>query len=117
MVTFRYSTWPPLPLALRQVSTTSLMCSPSAAALTSFGLDLSACLEKLMSLNSALPVPPPPPRQPPPMLVTPHEKLSISISPLCFSSRRSEEHTSELQSLMLISYSVLCLTNKKYITR
>src|SRR3546814_18167968 len=62
MVTFRYSTWPPLPLALRQVSTTSLMCSPSAAALTSFGLDLSACLETLMSLNSALPVPPPPPR-------------------------------------------------------
>src|SRR3546814_19566410 len=87
MVTFRYSTWPPLPLALRQVSTTSLMCSPSAAALTSFGLDLSACLEKLMSLNSALPVPSPPPRPPPPMLVPPHDKLSISISPLCFSSR------------------------------
>src|SRR3546814_7889058 len=92
------------------------MCSPSAASLTCVGLDLSACLEKLMSLNSALPVPPPP-RPPPPMLVTPHEKLSISISPLCFSSRdspslRSEEHTSELQSLMRISYAVFCLKKK-----
>src|SRR3546814_6609732 len=27
---------------------------------------------------------------------------------------RSEEHTSELQSLMRISYAVFCLTNKKY---
>src|SRR3546814_11294959 len=97
MVTFRYSTWPPLPLALRQVSTTSLMCSPSAAALTSFGLDLSACLEQLMSLNSALPVPPPPPRQPPPKLVTRHEQLAISISPLCFSSRDSTSRRSHFR--------------------
>src|SRR3546814_16639205 len=89
MVTFRYSTWPPLPLALRQVSTTSLMCSPSEAALTSFGLDLSACLEELMSLNSALPVPPTPPRPPPPMLVTPHEQLSLSVPPFVFSSMDS----------------------------
>src|SRR3546814_6441212 len=29
--------------------------------------------------------------------------------------RRSEEHTSELQSLMRISYAVFCLTKKKYI--
>src|SRR3546814_7553749 len=29
------------------------------------------------------------------------------------SSRRSEEHTSELQSLMRISYAVLCLNKKK----
>src|SRR3546814_5486609 len=28
-------------------------------------------------------------------------------------ARRSEEHTSELQSLMRISYAVLCLTKKK----
>src|SRR3546814_8084115 len=28
--------------------------------------------------------------------------------------RRSEEHTSELQSLMRISYDVLCLKKKKY---
>src|SRR3546814_2278204 len=28
--------------------------------------------------------------------------------------RRSEEHTSELQSLMRISYAVFCLTNNKY---
>src|SRR3546814_2178435 len=31
------------------------------------------------------------------------------------SSRRSEEHTSELQSLMRISYAVFCLKKKKYI--
>src|SRR3546814_8933574 len=29
---------------------------------------------------------------------------------------RSEEHTSELQSLMRISYAVFCLKKKKYIT-
>src|SRR3546814_4530674 len=37
---------------------------------------------------------------------------SISISAL-FSHRRSEEHTSELQSLMRISYAVFCLKKKK----
>src|SRR3546814_7954030 len=30
---------------------------------------------------------------------------------------RSEEHTSELQSLMRISYAVFCLKNNKYETR
>src|SRR3546814_5710785 len=30
-----------------------------------------------------------------------------------FDARRSEEHTSELQSLMRISYAVFCLTKKK----
>src|SRR3546814_10399189 len=30
------------------------------------------------------------------------------------SIERSEEHTSELQSLMRISYAVFCLTNKNY---
>src|SRR3546814_4729061 len=30
---------------------------------------------------------------------------------------RSEEHTSELQSLMRISYAVFCLKNKKHTTR
>src|SRR3546814_11122039 len=97
MVTFRYSTWPPLPLALRQVSTTSLMCSPSAAALTSFGLDLSACLAKLMSLNSALPVSPPPPRPPPPVLVPPLQNLWLSSSPFSFSSRDSPTLPSDIQ--------------------
>src|SRR3546814_5010576 len=33
------------------------------------------------------------------------------------SARRSEEHTSELQSLMRISYAVFCLKKKKTITR
>src|SRR3546814_4823528 len=34
--------------------------------------------------------------------------ISLSVSPL-----RSEEHTSELQSLMRISYAVFCLKKKK----
>src|SRR3546814_4222352 len=33
--------------------------------------------------------------------------------PSCVSGRRSEEHTSELQSLMRISYAVFCLKKKK----
>src|SRR3546814_6570535 len=33
-----------------------------------------------------------------------------------YSRFRSEEHTSELQSLMSISYAVFCLTNKIYTT-
>src|SRR3546814_7909054 len=32
-------------------------------------------------------------------------------------NRRSEEHTSELQSLMRTSYAVFCLKKKKYITQ
>src|SRR3546814_9282256 len=34
---------------------------------------------------------------------------AISITPFWSQSRRSEEHTSELQSLMRISYAVFCL--------
>src|SRR3546814_3421082 len=34
----------------------------------------------------------------------------------CLPGRRSEEHTSELQSLMRISYAVFCLKNKKHKT-
>src|SRR3546814_7765585 len=33
---------------------------------------------------------------------------------LCFMVQRSEEHTSELQSLMRISYAVFCLKKKKH---
>src|SRR3546814_7918266 len=35
---------------------------------------------------------------------------------ICWSSNRSEEHTSELQSLMRISYAVFCLKKKTYHT-
>src|SRR3546814_3865091 len=34
--------------------------------------------------------------------------------PFCSRARRSEEHTSELQSLMRISYAVFCLKKKKH---
>src|SRR3546814_4449593 len=40
----------------------------------------------------------------------PKSALSSAISPYCW-RLRSEEHTSELQSLMRISYAVFCLKN------
>src|SRR3546814_17874755 len=52
---------------------------------------------------SKLQPPPPPP-------------LSLSPQPLLPPPPRSEEHTSELQSLMRISYAVFCLKKKKQIT-
>src|SRR3546814_4020259 len=36
------------------------------------------------------------------------------LTPIIAVVMRSEEHTSELQSLMRISYAVFCLQNKKY---
>src|SRR3546814_6516061 len=38
---------------------------------------------------------------------------AVSLLPLPSQAARSEEHTSELQSLMRISYAVFCLTKKK----
>src|SRR3546814_1546416 len=40
----------------------------------------------------------------------------LARSPLGRQLRRSEEHTSELQSLMRTSYAVFCLTKKKKMT-
>src|SRR3546814_2272999 len=40
---------------------------------------------------------------------TPHGRRLV---PLCLGRPKSEEHTSELQSLMRISYAVFCLTKK-----
>src|SRR3546814_5097805 len=47
---------------------------------------------------------------------TPTGVRAIMLNPLnaLIASQRSEEHTSELQSLMRTSYAVLCLTKKKY---
>src|SRR3546814_4860227 len=48
-------------------------------------------------------------------------KVELALNPMVpakerglFSLRRSEEHTSELQSLMRISYAVSCLNKKTY---
>src|SRR3546814_2113359 len=48
-------------------------------------------------------------------IVKPGELVDIvELSPLTLADRRrSEEHTSELQSLMRISYAVFCLKKKK----
>src|SRR3546814_3974727 len=37
-----------------------------------------------------------------------------TVAPVTLHHRRSEEHTSELQSLMRISYAVFCLKKKKH---
>src|SRR3546814_3316997 len=76
-----------------------------------------------------IPAPPPfgpPPRQdnksaPPRIAAAPtnsrlstfSRKTSQAIASVARPSRRSEEHTSELQSLMRISYAVFCLKKKK----
>src|SRR3546814_8720158 len=55
----------------------------------------------------------------PPEAITPeswHRTLTLNLTiPFFLARARSEEHTSELQSLMRISYAVFCLKTKKYI--
>src|SRR3546814_4842391 len=43
----------------------------------------------------------------------PRKRKAASVRGSLAHETRSEEHTSELQSLMRISYAVLCLTKKK----
>src|SRR3546814_4449092 len=45
------------------------------------------------------------------------ERNALAIADECRDHVRSEEHTSELQSLMRISYAVFCLKKKKYYKR
>src|SRR3546814_9661299 len=52
----------------------------------------------------------PHPRAPEPRKARQPERLSRNLR----TELRSEEHTSELQSLMRISYAVFCLTKKKH---
>src|SRR3546814_3735983 len=42
------------------------------------------------------------------------ESLKEKINDAAWNADRSEEHTSELQSLMRISYAVFCLKTKRY---
>src|SRR3546814_1546545 len=44
------------------------------------------------------------------LVVVEHDRAGIDAQP----AHRSEEHTSELQSLMRISYAVFCLKKKKH---
>src|SRR3546814_7048829 len=48
-----------------------------------------------------------------PQVREPHPNLRPFLA-VCRGLGRSEEHTSELQSLMRISYAVFCLKKKKY---
>src|SRR3546814_8029750 len=59
---------------------------------------------------------PPPTAKPLDTIMRPKRRERISISgraPATVPARRSEEHTSELQSLMRNSYAVFCLKKKK----
>src|SRR3546814_6492212 len=47
------------------------------------------------------------------IFVVGHRLYPFYVRSLAFSRSRSEEHTSELQSLMRISYAVFCLKKKK----
>src|SRR3546814_2408004 len=51
------------------------------------------------------------------VLIGPDERAQITVSDQDDAQRRSEEHTSELQSLMRISYAVFCLKKKNNTTR
>src|SRR3546814_2134049 len=47
------------------------------------------------------------------MIMRAFPRMFVGLSPELSVIRRSEEHTSELQSLMRISYAVFCLKKKK----
>src|SRR3546814_6390242 len=47
------------------------------------------------------------------LIELPHAHLCSARVAICQRGNRSEEHTSELQSLMRISYAVFCLKKKK----
>src|SRR3546814_2292961 len=67
--------------------------------------------------RSKLPSVPPAPssKVPSPSVRTPPWSTPVSTSPPLEMTVRSEEHTSELQSLMRISYAVFCLKKKQHI--
>src|SRR3546814_2931501 len=48
------------------------------------------------------------------LFLSPCFLTSVADSSVSFTQRRSEEHTSELQSLMRISYAVFCLQKKTH---
>src|SRR3546814_6888608 len=71
---------------------------------------LGACLGR-----STMPGKPPCPKHPATLHISPHGSRTTNTAPKYLKvsnappMRRSEEHTSELQSLMRISYAVFCL--------
>src|SRR3546814_2053382 len=68
----------------------------------------------LFALDSGLsPVGTPPPTSMSTIYLSP-SNLGSSTDAIASRGGRSEEHTSELQSLMRISYAVFCLKKKKY---
>src|SRR3546814_13007393 len=65
-----------------------------------------------LSLHDALPISPAPPIPAPRQIVRQSASLIAPGRIVTLIAPRSEEHTSELQSLMRISYAVFCLKKK-----
>src|SRR3546814_10165860 len=76
--------------------------SKSSDKLTDFYLDLARQAGPIVEVGAAKDV-----------VVVIQEGVTLEIKPTAGSKFRSEEHTSELQSLMRISYAVFCLKKKK----
>src|SRR3546814_3985444 len=70
---------------------------------------LSACKLKSMPIPA-----PEKSKLPLPVTLPPPFDMPLRLESTSFEPPRSEEHTSELQSLMRISYAVFCLKKKKH---
>src|SRR3546814_8578073 len=73
---------------------------------------LGACLGR-----STMPGKLPCPKHPATLHISPHGSRTTNTAPKYLKVSRSEEHTSELQSLMRNSYAVFCLKKKQINTK
>src|SRR3546814_9419079 len=89
---------------------TTLFRSPDLAARETVAYDAVAAKPKPLGAVGADPNAP---VLNPPATVGPDGQIVPALQPGAQPAARSEEHTSELQSLMRISYAVFCLTKKK----
>src|SRR3546814_6977676 len=90
-------------------------CSTELLTLPFMGAGLlakTASYPTKMSADTALSRASPLPQGPSNLQETTMPRFAANLSML-FTEQRSEEHTSELQSLMRISYAVFCLKKKK----
>src|SRR3546814_9401064 len=104
---FLLEIWEELPQRVVGVTATKLASLPSICALLAAAERLSVCHSKKRDLHLSF-------------FSADRNGVSVGAMLSITSDRRSEEHTSELQSLMRISYAVFCLKKKtrgKYICK
>src|SRR3546814_8652479 len=102
----RPSEWPAVAQASGSSATCCIAFQPSPAATRQ---DMPCGVVTM--IDQVLPLPVVSTSTRPPLCVTPR----ATGCSLYFCCSRSEEHTSELQSLMRISYAVFCLKKKKHL--